>query len=93
MGQWCAAFMPLHRSAADNDWSNFGPSTLRELKRHKCRAPSIKSKPVCTEPLLELIHMTTKMLTLIWERIKEFLVPLLLSTPSQPNVVKNLLIL
>ena len=44
MGQWSAAFMPLHRSAADDAWSDFAPSTLRELKRHKCRAPSITSK-------------------------------------------------
>jgi len=44
MGQWSAAFMPLHRSAANDAWSDLAPSTLRELKRHKCRAPWITSK-------------------------------------------------
>ena len=30
--------MPLHCSAADDAWYDFAPSTLRELKRHKCRS-------------------------------------------------------
>jgi len=56
MGQWSAAFMPLHRSVTNCALFDFTRATLRELKRHKCRAPSASQpKPAFTDPLQFLL--------------------------------------